>query len=120
MMSSASYPNLDSQTLAAFSTPIVTGLLRQQLGFDGLIISDDLGAAVAVSGVPMGQRGVRFIEAGGDLVLTVSASTAPAMFDGLLAAANASTAFAAKVAAAAVYVIKAKYAAGLLSCPPSR
>ena len=49
MMSSASYPNLDPDAVAVFSTPIVTGLLRQQLGFTGLIVSDDLGAAAAVS-----------------------------------------------------------------------
>jgi beta-N-acetylhexosaminidase len=118
MMSSASYPNLDPDAVAAFSAPIVTGLLRQQLGFTGLIVSDDLGAAVAVSSVPVDQRAVRFIQAGGDLALTVAPATAPAMLDGLLAAANASTGFAAKVTAAATSVIRAKYTAGLLPCSP--
>jgi beta-N-acetylhexosaminidase len=120
MVSSASYPNLDPQSIAAFSTLIVTGLLRRQFGFTGLIVSDDLGAAAAVSTVPLDQRAVLFIEAGGDLALTVAPSTAPAMIDGLLAAADTSTSFAAKVTAAAKYVIHAKYTAGLLPCSPSR
>jgi beta-N-acetylhexosaminidase len=120
MVSLASYPNLDSQSIAAFSSTIVTGLLRQQLGFNGLIVSDDLGNAVAVRDVPLAQRAVMFISAGGDLALTVSASTAGAMFDGLLAAANGSSSFAVKVTAAATRVVRAKYNAGLLSCSPKR
>ena len=101
MISSASYPGLDPAGIAVFSTAIVTGLLRQQLGFTGLIVSDDLGNAVAVSGVPAAQRAVRFIEAGGDLALTVAPDTAGPMIDALLAAATSSTAFAAKVTDAA-------------------
>jgi beta-N-acetylhexosaminidase len=118
MVSSASYPNLDPHAIAAFSSPIVTGLLRDQLGFGGLIVSDDLGAAVAVSGVPVDQRGVRFVAAGGDVALTVQASKAPAMIDGLVAAAQASASFTAKVIAAARIVIRSKYASGLLACSP--
>jgi beta-N-acetylhexosaminidase len=120
MVSLASYPNLDSQTIAAFSPTIVTGLLRQQLGFSGLIVSDDLGNAVAVRDVPLGQRAVKFISAGGDVALTVSASTAGPMFDGLLAAANGSSSFAQKVTAAATRVVRAKYGVGLLTCSPTR
>ena len=118
MVSLAAYPNLDPSTIAAFSTPIVTGLLRQQLGFTGLIISDDLGNAVAVRDVPIGQRAVKFIDAGGDVALTVSAATAAAMFDGLLAAANGSSAFRAKLTAAATRIVRAKYAVSLLPCSP--
>jgi beta-N-acetylhexosaminidase len=120
MISSASYPGLDPQAIAAFSTPIVTGLLRQQLGFKGLIVSDDLGAAVAVSGVPVDQRGVRFLQAGGDLALTVAPATAAPMLDGMLAEANSSPAFAARVTAAATSVLHAKYAGGVLACSPPR
>jgi beta-N-acetylhexosaminidase len=120
MVSSASYPNLDAHSIATFSAPIVTGLLRGQLGFRGLIVSDALGGAAAISSVPVDQRAVRFIEAGGDLALTVQASKAPAMINGLLAAAKASTSFTAKLTAAARYVIRTKYGAGLLPCSPSR
>jgi beta-N-acetylhexosaminidase len=120
MVSLASYPKLDQQAIAAFSSAVINGLLRGQLGFAGMVVSDDLGQAVAVRDVPVGQRAVKFIDAGGDLALTVTASSAPAMFDGLLAAANGSSAFTAKVTEAATRVVRAKYAAGLLSCSPLR
>jgi beta-N-acetylhexosaminidase len=120
MVSSASYPKLDPNSIAAFSAPIVTGLLRHRLGFTGVIVSDDLGAATALVNVPVGRRAVRFIQAGGSLALTVSPSTAGAMIDGLVAAAQSSSAFADQLTAAARYVIRGKYTAGLLSCSPTR
>jgi beta-N-acetylhexosaminidase len=116
MVSSASYPKLDSQAIAAFSAPVITGLLRQRLGFTGLVMSDDLGAAVAVRAVPVGDRAVRFVKAGGDLVLTVRTTDAGPMSAALLAAAHASAAFAARVADAARHVLVAKVRAGLVRC----
>jgi beta-N-acetylhexosaminidase len=120
MISSASYPNLDPHSIATFSRPIVTGLLRNQLGFTGLIVSDSLAGAAAISAVPVGQRGVRFIAAGGDLVLTTAAAKAPSMIAGLIAAAHASAGFAAQLKAAATQVVRSKYRAGLLSCSVPR
>jgi len=120
MVSSATYPKLDPGSIATFSEPIVTGLLRDKLGFTGLIVSDSLAGAAAVASVPVGQRAVKFIQAGGDLALVTTYTKAAAMFDGLLAAAQASPSFTAKVTAAATYVMHAKYVAGLLSCSPAR
>jgi len=116
MISSALYPKLDPNNIAAFSTPIVTGLLRQKMGFNGLVMSDDLGAADAVGSVPLGDRAVRFIRAGGDLVLTVRLSDAGPMSDALLAAAKSSTAFAARVTESAGRVLQAKVQSGQLKC----
>jgi beta-N-acetylhexosaminidase len=66
--------------------------------------------------VPVGERAVRFIQAGGDLVLSVNASDAGPMSAALLAAAQASPAFDARVTEAARQVIRSKYQAGLLTC----
>ncbi|GAA3214380.1 glycoside hydrolase family 3 protein [Dactylosporangium siamense] len=116
MISSATYPKLDAANVAAFSAPIVTGLLRQKLGFDGLVLSDDLGAAVAVNSVPLGQRAVRFITAGGDVALSVRLSDAGPWTDALIAAAKADPAFAARVVESATRVVRAKVRAGLARC----
>ena len=116
MMSSASYPKLDDDAIAAFSEPIVTGLLRGRLGFRGLIMSDDLGAAVAVSGVPVGERAVRFVAAGGDEVLTIRPPDAAPMADALIDRAGHDAAFRARVTDAARHVLEAKDRAGLLHC----
>jgi beta-N-acetylhexosaminidase len=118
MVSSASYPRLDRRAIAAFSTPIITGLLRQRLRFTGVVMSDDLGAAGAVAAVPVGDRAVRFVGAGGDLVLTIRPEDAAPMADALIAAARRSPAFAARVADAAAHVIRAKYRVRLLRCGP--
>ncbi len=114
MMSTAIYALIDPGTPAAFSSTIVTGILRQRLGFAGVIISDDLGAAAQVAATPVGQRAVDFVAAGGDLVLTVVASQAPAMTAALLARASADPSFKSQVDAAALRVLRLKQAAGLL------
>jgi beta-N-acetylhexosaminidase len=116
MISSALYPKLDPDAIAAFSQPIVTGLLRQKMGFDGLVVSDDLGAAEAAGAVRVGDRAVRFIRAGGDVVLTVRPSDASPMTDALLKAARADRSFASRVTGSAARVLRSKAKAGLLAC----
>ncbi|GAA1556229.1 glycoside hydrolase family 3 protein [Dactylosporangium maewongense] len=116
MISSATYPKLDPANIAAFSEPIVTGLLRQKLGFDGLVLSDDLGAATAVASVPLGQRAVRFIKAGGDMALSVKLSDAGPWTEALVTAAKGDPAFAARVTESATRVVRAKLRAGLARC----
>jgi beta-N-acetylhexosaminidase len=116
MISSASYPRLDSHNVAAFSSTIITGLLRQKLGFKGLVMSDDLGAAVAVAAIPAGQRAVRFVAAGGDVVLTIKPSDAAPMAQALLDRAESDTAFRARVTDAATHVLQAKKRVGILHC----
>jgi beta-N-acetylhexosaminidase len=116
MVSSASYPKLDTENIAAFSPPIITGLLREKLGYTGLVMSDDLGAADAVERVPSGQRAVRFVAAGGDLVLTIRPADAAPMTKAMIAEAGRSRAFDARVTDAARHVVQAKYRAGLLDC----
>lgn len=114
MMSTAVYARIDPNHPAAFSPTIVTGMLRHDLGFRGVVISDDVGVAKQVSGYPVGQRAVAFVAAGGDMVLTVDATQAAAMTSALVAQARSNPAFAAQVDAAALRVLTAKQARGLL------
>jgi len=62
-------PPLDPALPATFSSAIIQGLLRHVLGFDGLVISDDLlmGALDAWGGIE--ERGVAALKAGVDLLL---------------------------------------------------
>ena len=116
MISSAVYTRIDATQPAAFSRAVVTDLLRTRLGFGGVVISDDLGRAVAVAGVPAAQRAVRFVAAGGDLVLTVDPQTAGPMIDALVARAAADPEFATALTASARRVLDVKRAHGLLRC----
>jgi beta-N-acetylhexosaminidase len=61
-------PALDPEGIpATFSKPILTGILREQLGFDGVIITDALGmGAVAEWGT---EASLMAIEAGADIIL---------------------------------------------------
>ncbi|MGY1742160.1 MULTISPECIES: glycoside hydrolase family 3 N-terminal domain-containing protein [unclassified Blastococcus] len=114
MTSSATYALIDPAAPAAFSPVVVTDLLRGQLGFDGVVISDDLGAAQAVQDVAPGDRAVRFLAAGGTLVLTVTPGALTAMIDAVLARADADPAFAERVDAAVRTALRAKAERGLL------
>ncbi len=115
MMSSATYTQIDPSTPAVFSPVVVTDLLRQQLGFDGVVISDDIGAAQAVQDVPVEERAVRYLEAGGTLMLTMDADLVAEMIDAIVARAESDPEFAATVDAAVRTALIAKADAGLLT-----
>ncbi len=54
---------------ATLSQPIVTGLLRGQLKFDGLIYTDSMGMDAVARRMPPGEAAARAIKAGNDIVL---------------------------------------------------
>ena len=114
MISTAIYSRIDPSRPAAFSPTIITTMLRGDLGFRGVVISDDLGAAKQVSGYSLGTRAVDFIRAGGDIVLTVDATQSATMTAAVLARTRTDAAFKAQVDAAALRVLVAKQARGLL------
>jgi beta-N-acetylhexosaminidase len=108
MVSSAYYSLIDPTHPAAFSSTVIKGMLRSDLGFTGVVVSDDLGNAKQVAAWSPGNRAIDFITAGGDMVLTVNPSVLPSMYDAVLARANSSTSFRAQVDAAALKVLIAK------------
>lgn len=63
------YPALDETDIASMSYPILTGILRQELRFDGVVISDDMLMQGLSKSYPYSEAAVRFILAGGDIVL---------------------------------------------------
>ena len=115
MVGLAWYPKIDSANQAAFSPKIITTLLRGQLGFKGVVVSDSL-SAVAAQHISVGQRAVRFIAAGGDIALTGNAREIPAMHSAILAKMAASPTFTKQVNAAVHRVLTLKSTHGLLFC----
>ena len=115
MIALATYTRIDPSQLAAFS-PTVMRLLRSELGFGGVIISDDLGDATAVASIPAGNRAISFLNAGGDMITSQSIPPAETMAAAVLARANANASFRAVVGAAVQRILAAKQASGLLSC----
>lgn len=113
MVSSAVYARIDKHRPAVFSRRVITSLLRDRLGFGGVVVSDSLSAA-QVARWSAATRVVRFIRAGGDMALTTSAADLPRMSDALVAAAERSRSFRKLVDAAALRVLQAKQRQGLL------
>jgi beta-N-acetylhexosaminidase len=116
MVSSARYPKLDATNPAMWSSKIVTGLLRGKLGWSGLVVSDDLGQAVAASSRSVGSRAGAFLGAGGDLVLTVRPEQAATMRSAIAATAASHTSWRRLLDNAVRHVLAAKIALGLVHC----
>jgi len=116
MVSSATYPRIDPRRPAVFSPAVIQGLLRATLGWDGLVVSDDVAIAEAVRDVPLWRRAVDFVAAGGDLVLSVRSEYAGTLAAALELRARRDPAFRARVAESATRVLRAKRSVGLLSC----
>ena len=116
MVALASYPRIDSRHLAVFSSRTIRGLLRQQMHFGGVVISDDMGAAAAVASVPPATRAIGFLAAGGDMIVSVSLPAAGVMATALLDRMNHDPAFRSEADSAVMRVLTAKQAYGLLPC----
>ena len=62
-------PAVDAAHVASFSPRVVTGLLKESLGFSGVVISDDLGMKAVAADTALPDATVAAIQAGCDLVL---------------------------------------------------
>ncbi|MCW1804713.1 glycoside hydrolase family 3 N-terminal domain-containing protein [Brachybacterium squillarum] len=114
MLASAVYPRIDPDNAAMFSSAVVTDLLRGSLGFDGLVVTDDIGAAKAVADVPVAERATRLLAAGGDVVLTADPSIAAELAEAIAAWAQESPEQAARVRESAGRMLALKEKRGLL------
>jgi len=63
------YPALDPEFPATASRKILTGLLRQQMGFNGVIITDDLEMGAVVRHSTIDQAVINALNAGADMLL---------------------------------------------------
>jgi beta-N-acetylhexosaminidase len=117
MVSLARYDLIDPTQPAVYSPVVITQLLRHSLGFGGVVISDDLGAAASAQSLPVGERAAAFIRAGGDIALVVGpASSVAPMVQGLEAAAANDPGLQAQIGTAVRKVLTDKIRAGLISC----
>lgn len=74
MTAHVSYPAIDPvvDRPASLSPAVVSGLLRGELGFQGLVITDDMGAMEAITGrYEAGEAAIQAIEAGSDMLIVV-------------------------------------------------
>jgi beta-N-acetylhexosaminidase len=71
------YPALDAQAPATLSKKIVTGLLRRAMGFDGVVITDDLEMQAIADRHDAGRAALKAFLAGADVLLFCRDQDAP-------------------------------------------
>jgi beta-N-acetylhexosaminidase len=116
MISTATYTKIDPDNRAVFSKTVIQGMVRGDLQYGGVVITDDVGAAAEVAAVPAGQRATRFVAAGGDIVINAKAALTDTMVNALVAKAKQDDAFAAQLTSSVRRVLTLKQNHGLVSC----
>ena len=116
MVALATYTRIDPNRLAVFSSVIMQQMLRDELHFAGVIVSDDIGEATAVASIPPTKRAIDFLSAGGDMIVSKSVGPAVAMAQAIISRLGTDPAFRVKVDDAVLRILRAKQAYGLLPC----
>lgn len=112
MVGHARYPALDRFRIASQSEPIIEGLLRGELGFDGVVVTDSLEARASLSTGSLAQVAERSVRAGADLLLLTGRGSYQPVYDHLLAVARTDPAFGNRIRESAARVLVLKSGAG--------
>ncbi|MFB4167972.1 beta-N-acetylhexosaminidase [Virgibacillus sp. JSM 102003] len=62
-------PEIDSEYPSSMSQQIISGLLRQQLNFDGVIVTDDMTMKAITNNYDIGDAAVQSVKSGSDMVM---------------------------------------------------
>jgi beta-N-acetylhexosaminidase len=108
MASSATYPALDGLHIASQSPAIIDGVLRRDLGFTGVVMTDSLEAAAVRAVGDVEQAAVASVAAGVDVILTTGRGSYIHVYRALLARAKADPRFRARVRESAARVAAAQ------------
>jgi beta-N-acetylhexosaminidase len=116
MIATATYTKIDPKNRAVFSPTVIQDMVRGDLGWRGVVITDDVGAAAEVASVPAGERATRFVAAGGDIVINAKSGLTATMVTALVSKAQEDKAFAAQLTSSVRRVLTLKQDHGLVSC----
>jgi beta-N-acetylhexosaminidase len=108
MVGHATYPALDEENIASQSPAVVDGLLRDQLGFDGVAMTDSLEAAAVQAVSDVEEAAVASARAGIDVILTTGRGSYTPVYDALLREARRNDAFRERVRESAARVLAAQ------------
>ena len=106
------YPAFDPDRPATLSPAILTDLLREELGFDGLLITDDMEMKAIDEHYRSGEAAVMAVEAGADIVMVLWSPTKQLeVFDALLSAVKSGRISQARLDQSVERILKSKEAA---------
>ncbi len=71
------YPKVDDKFPSSLSDKIIDDLLRDKLGFDGVVISDDMTMRAIIDNFSIEEASLKFLQNGGDIVLICHGSENP-------------------------------------------
>lgn len=108
------YAGVDEGLPATLSREITTGWLRDELGYDGIVITDDLHSMRGVDEFASAERGVTAIAAGADLALYVATEDGAAVVAAIEARMATDEMFATQARNSARRVLELKGRLGLL------
>lgn len=63
------FPKIDEEYPATMSNVIINDILRDKLGFNGVVISDDMTMGAIINNYLIEEASIRFLTSGGDIVL---------------------------------------------------
>ena len=69
MVNAVKVTSIDANHPVSLSKPIITDWLRKELGFEGVVITDDIEVGAAVAGMSIEDYAVRTINAGSDMII---------------------------------------------------
>ena len=113
MVSHALYTGLDRRHIASQSPAILTALLRRQLGFRGVVMTDSMEAAAVLKRSSVETAALRSLAAGADILLMTGPGSFPRVRRELTIAAKRSAKFRARIAESAARVIALKRSLGV-------
>jgi beta-N-acetylhexosaminidase len=109
---------IDNTTPASLSSKIVTGILRNQMGFQGVIMTDSVTMEGISANYTPEQAAVLAIEAGSDMIMGAdSPGTVALMFQGISAAISAGNISEQRINQSIYRILMLKYEMGLLKLP---
>ena len=113
MLSHALYPATDRRQIASQSRAIATGLLRDELHFEGVAVTDSIEAQAVLDRSGVAIAAERSLSAGADLILMTGSGSWNQVYPRLLARVRRDPAFQARVREAAARVLALKRSLGL-------
>jgi beta-N-acetylhexosaminidase len=104
MVGHARYVALDRARIASQSRPIIEGLLRGELGFGGVVVTDSMESRASLSTGSITAVSERAVRAGADLLLLTGRGSYRPVYEHLLALAKRDESFRARVRESAARV----------------
>jgi beta-N-acetylhexosaminidase len=108
MVAHALYPALDGDRIASQSPAIVQELLRDRLGFRGVVITDSMEARASIATGDVATVSERAVRAGADIVLLTGRGSYAPVYEHLLELARSSPPFRERVTESAARVLALK------------